>query len=372
MLALGCSGYVDGAQEADQQKLVPDAGPGLDLKSKPDTGAGKPDTGAGKPDTAGVKPDTGNGMWDTGGPMLDLGPLTTSCSKIYACSTSCTDPSCIQQCINKGTSAGKANYNSLLACYKKETMATCKSQCAGGLSTGCYKCIQLACSAEYTTCFGVVPWPDQGPPDAGSVTLDGGGSKLDTGGATLDGATGGWSCGQISACAAKCTNSTCLASCVSKGSADGQKKFTALRKCTLGAMAGSCKSLCAGGSSPACTKCQQTACSTEYNACSGLTGSAGYGELCGGLVGCKSGLICIQIQGGSTSTGFCTKTCPASSAGDPCTGHSSGQMSFCGLHNTAKTTFYCVFLCKAVGGSWSCPPKLKCGPPSQGQAICGP
>ena len=99
----------------------------------------------------------------------------------------------------------------------------------------------------------------------------------------------------------------------------------------------------------------------------------GFGDKCGGTAGnCKAGFKCIGVQGGSKTNGFCTKTCPAASAGKPCTGHATGQMSFCGLSNAAKTEYYCAFLCKAQGQTWTCPTTLKCGTVTNGQAICVP
>ena len=213
----------------------------------------------------------------------------------------------------------------------------------------------------------------------GGVTLDqGGGGQLDSGGGgQLDtgGGTTGQTCGQIASCAANCSDSACLSACVSKGTADGAKKFNALMACIQKEMAGSCKSKCSGDAGSACTTCLQTACTAEYKACGtgSSTGTKGFGDKCGGTAGnCKAGFKCIGVQGGSKTNGFCTKTCPAASAGKPCTGHATGQMSFCGLSNAAKTEYYCAFLCKAQGQTWTCPTTLKCGTVTNGQAICVP
>ena len=108
----------------------------------------------------------------------------------------------------------------------------------------------------------------------------------------------------------------------------------------------------------------------------GTPGTKGFGDACGGTVGCKTGFICAITQTGSKK-GFCSKKCTTS--GQPCTGSPSGTESYC-LLSDGKGSNYCVFLCKYKGSSGPktvpCPTGLTCGtkenPAGSGQYSCVP
>ena len=95
-------------------------------------------------------------------------------------------------------------------------------------------------------------------------------------------------------------------------------------------------------------------------------GSAAWGQKCTGT--CPGGLECVQV--GSTS--YCTKTC--TNMGQACTGAPTGTGAYCILSNSAKTKYWCGFLCKASSQTWKCPTGLKCGttekPAKSGQYWC--
>ena len=218
--------------------------------------------------------------------------------------------------------------------------------------------------------------------DGGGVTLDqGGGGNLDTGGGgKLDtGGGSGQTCAQIASCVGACgSDNTCASKCVSQGTTDAQKKFQTWLTCINNALTGTCKTKCANRQSTDCSTCIKTACSAEASACSGggTPGTKGFGDACGGTVGCKTGFICAITQTGSKK-GFCSKKCTTS--GQPCTGSPSGTESYC-LLSDGKGSNYCVFLCKYKGSSGPktvpCPTGLTCGtkenPAGSGQYSCVP
>ena len=219
--------------------------------------------------------------------------------------------------------------------------------------------------------------------DGGGVTLDqGGGGNQDTGGGKQDTGGGtGTTCSGIASCVAACgSDTTCATKCVSKGTADGQKKFNALLSCISTQIAGSCKTQCADRSSTGCSTCIKTACATQYTACSGggTPGTAGFGDKCSQSAPCKTGMICAMTVSGATA-GFCTQSC--TSKGGPCTGAPTGTEAYCILSD-GKTppTSYCAFLCKYKGSSGPktvpCPSQLTCSttesPAGSGQYSCVP
>ena len=98
-----------------------------------------------------------------------------------------------------------------------------------------------------------------------------------------------------------------------------------------------------------------------------------FGAKCNSKLPCSTAFMCVTV-GATATDGFCTKKCYNS--GSQCTGMSTGTMAYCLLSNSAKTEYYCAFLCKLATQTWSCPPTLKCdpleNPPGSGQYVCLP
>jgi len=225
--------------------------------------------------------------------------------------------------------------------------------------------------------------------DGGGIQLDsgGGGGKKDTGGGGGKKDTGGGGkqdagkaikdCLDIMSCASKCgSNQTCIQACISKAPAGAQTKFNNYMTCANKALQGSCASKCKNQSDPGCTACIKTACKKEIDACQGTGGPAvaGFGQVCDlkKTGECKTGLTCVGAQGlGTAGKGWCSKTCPASSSGKPCSGAPTGTQAFCALKESA-TKYWCLFACKLSTSTWKCPTGMACGAVKNGQAMCGP
>ncbi len=98
-----------------------------------------------------------------------------------------------------------------------------------------------------------------------------------------------------------------------------------------------------------------------------------FGTKCNAKAPCSSAFQCTTV-GATATDGFCTKKCYNS--GSKCTGMLGGTMAYCLLSNSAKTEYYCAFLCKIGTQTWPCPSGLKCdpveNPPGSGQFVCLP
>ena len=98
-----------------------------------------------------------------------------------------------------------------------------------------------------------------------------------------------------------------------------------------------------------------------------------FGTKCNTSAPCTAAFQCTTV-GATATDGFCTKKCYTS--GSQCTGMLGGTMAYCLLSNSAKTEYYCAFLCKLGTQSWPCPSGLKCdpaeNPPGSGQFVCLP
>lgn len=86
--------------------------------------------------------------------------------------------------------------------------------------------------------------------------------------------------------------------------------------------------------------------------------------------------LCVGTEGSTAGQGFCTRTCNAQGGGPECYGVPNGQWAACMLGGEKKdggpTTNYCVFLCAAPQGKWTCPATLRCGPVKDDFAFCAP
>lgn len=83
---------------------------------------------------------------------------------------------------------------------------------------------------------------------------------------------------------------------------------------------------------------------------------------------CNTGLLCSNLQGGSSTKGFCTKKC--TNSGKACTGGPTGTAPYCAMKDT-KGNLYCIFICLIQSTTkYPCPNGLSCGTATQGQAAC--
>lgn len=225
--------------------------------------------------------------------------------------------------------------------------------------------------------------------DSGTLTLDGKTqqkdqkvvTKKDTGGTTKKDSGGTTTppkdCYEIIVCASKCgSDQTCSQKCVSAAPAAAQTKYNAYSTCANTAAKGSCASKCTSATDPNCLPCIDAACKTEKDACYGTGGpaTAGFGKKCdpskSGV--CATGLECVALASSTSKMGWCTKTCTGSASPKPCAGGPTGTNPYCLLSDQAKTKYWCAFVCKAGTSTWPCPTDLKCGTPTNNQAICEP
>lgn len=217
-----------------------------------------------------------------------------------------------------------------------------------------------------------------GKKDGGSIRLDQGGGGGNEGGVPTPDTGGGTdeNCTEVMTCVSKCQDATCIAGCISKGTADAQTKANALISCQQNAFQGSCSGDCATPSSSACQACVSAACKTESDACLGGGGTpeAGFGDVCNQTTPCTNASTqCITLQGSTSGNGFCTKSC--SNSGGLCPNSPANTQAFCLLGDGSGNNF-CAFLCEVQGQKYDCPTGLTCSttdnPPGSGQFACEP
>ena len=168
-----------------------------------------------------------------------------TCGELYECEDACAgNRSCGQRCYDNGTEEAKSQWTSLVQCGN--------SRCDGMVVDAQeYKaCLQSQCSSLYNTCFG----------GGGSTTPPGG----STGGSnTASGCGTGYRCVQGCYATANSENEfySCVDGCYSRMSMQAHTLMEDLVSCS--------RSTCTANYATVQDyfQCQETQCSTQYNAC---------------------------------------------------------------------------------------------------------
>jgi hypothetical protein len=229
-----------------------DTGSASKATNPPSTTNATPDPGNNTPGTVPTpQTPTGDPTAPAASPGTGAPAGAASCADVADCANACAenDQTCVDGCVTTGNAGAQIAYQALDTCAGAALQGSCASSCTDVQSDACWQCIDNACAAQVTACFGAAPAePSPGTP----------------------GPTGTMTCAQIAQCFGNCGDGdeTCFQSCFDKGSATAQQQLDALDACYETAYSQQCQTQCAAPDSQECFACMDSACTAAVQACS--------------------------------------------------------------------------------------------------------